>query len=1018
MTCATYMAATTLGLAWLAATAQLSAQQWCSLSGYVLDSSAGTVPEAMVSVINEDTGFRRLIQTRTDGIYAVASLQPGTYKVIVRKDGFHTVVRFGVRLDASQSARLDFQLVVGSVQETITVEGDVRWLDRGDASVGILINGDEAEQLPLNGHGLLSLIELAPGAVVTPATRGESGQFSVDGQRPNTNYFTVDGVSANTGVSGGGLPAQSTGGALPGMSAFGSLHNLISLEELQEMRVQVSTTVPQFGRLPGAQVSISSRSGANDFHGSLFDSVRLGALDATDWFASGLTEPNSSLPFNDLAASLGGPVRRNRTFFFVSYETLRLQQGFAWREVVPSLSVRGGLPAWAESVFSLYPAPNGPNLGDGLAEWTAWSNSPSHLDVGSVRIDHAITSHLTTFGRYNISPSSNEFGSAQVSRLDLHSQSLTLGVDWLAGPRTVLDLRANASSASLSSAWTQADPPAAACALEPVTSYFLGAAGSCDSLVRFSIGGVSQVIYGSEGEQRQSQVQIVQTASLNRGAHSIQVGSDFLQLEPERRDPVSSLSILADSVASAGNSSNLWIARSGPQDTGATVKEASVFGQDTWRVTSRLTAVYGLRWEFSPALMSPPTTNFLNPQTGMISPARQLIWQTTYKDFAPRLGLAYRLDSRGRTVARAGAGIYYDSSLSIATDLINGGPLTLSQYGSGRIAPFDSVLTFGFTPDLRLPLIKQWSATVEHAFGDYDTLSIGYVGATGRQLIRREMGGLGSSPDIWVALTTNDGASDYNALNVQYRRRLARGVQALVTYTWSHSLDDGSSDAGLYWAGSGQYYWSGSRLSLNSERGPSDFDIRHSVRAAFTYELPRRSTGRLARFTNGWAVDGIFLARTGFPIDVLDTGQFMGLTLANAFRPDLVSGQPIWILDASAPGGRRLNPAAFSAAPEYVQGNLGRNAITGFGMSQVDLALRREFSVRERRSVELRMEAFDALNHPNFADPVSFLASPLFGYSASMLNVMMGSGSPGSGLAPMFQAGGARSVEASVRFRF
>ena len=280
------------------------------------------------------------------------------------------------------------------------------------------------------------------------------------------------------------------------------------------------------------------------------------------------------------------------------------------------------------------------------------------------------------------------------------------------------------------------------------------------------------------------------------------------------------------------------------------------------------------------------------------------------------------------------------------------------------------------------------------------------------------MGGLGSSPDIWVALTTNDGSSDYNALNVQYRKRLAAGVQALVTYTWSHSLDDGSSDSGLYWAGSGQYYWSSSRLALSSERGPSDFDIRHAIRAAFTYTLPRSFTGPLSRFTNGWAVDGIFQARTGFPIDVLDTGQFMGLTLANAFRPDIVSGQPIWISDPSAPGGRRLNPAAFSAAPEFVQGNLGRNAITGFGMAQVDLALRRELPVREGRSVELRLEAFNALNHANFADPVSFLASPLFGYSPSMLNVMMGSGSPGSGLAPMFQAGGVRSVEASVRFRF
>ena len=211
-------------------------------------------------------------------------------------------------------------------------------------------------------------------------------------------------------------------------------------------------------------------------------------------------------------------------------------------------------------------------------------------------------------------------------------------------------------------------------------------------------------------------------------------------------------------------------------------------------------------------------------------------------------------------------GIYYDSSLSIATDLINGGPLTISQYQSGRIAPFDSVLTYGFSPDLRLPVVKQWSGTLEHAFGDYDTLSVGYVGSTGRQLVRREIGGLGSSPDIWVALTTNDGFSDYHALDVQYRRRLAHNLQALVTYTWSHSLDDGSSDSRLYWAGSGQFYWSNSTLALDSERGPSDFDIRHSLTAALTYDMHHRFTGPLARFVNGWSVDAIFRARSGFPI--------------------------------------------------------------------------------------------------------------------------------------------------------
>jgi hypothetical protein len=165
-------------------------------------------------------------------------------------------------------------------------------------------------------------------------------------------------------------------------------------------------------------------------------------------------------------------------------------------------------------------------------------------------------------------------------------------------------------------------------------------------------------------------------------------------------------------------------------------------------------------------------------------------------------------------------------------------------------------------------------------------------------------------------------------------------------------------------------------------------------------------------------MDAIFRARTGFPISVLNSEQYLGITLVNAFRPDLVFGQPLWLADSSVAGGRRLNPAAFQSTDTGKQGTLGRNALAGFGMAQVDFAVRREFRFTERQRLQFRLEAFNLLNHANFADPVKYLNSPVFGQSPSMLNLMLGSGSPGSGLAPILQTGGPRSLQVSLRFQF
>jgi hypothetical protein len=301
-------------------------------------------------------------------------------------------------------------------------------------------------------------------------------------------------------------------------------------------------------------------------------------------------------------------------------------------------------------------------------------------------------------------------------------------------------------------------------------------------------------------------------------------------------------------------------------------------------------------------------------------------------------------------------------------------------------------------PNLLTPKVWQWNASAEQAFGSHSVVSLGYVGSKARRLIRREAGGVGSTFTSIVALTTNHGASDYHALQAQYRRTMWRRVQAMATYTWSHSIDNDSSDAFLLWAAPGP-----------SDRGASDFDLRHSLVGSASYEPAR---------LHGWALDSVLRARSGFPITVLQAEQYQGITLMNAFRPDLVYGRPLWLSSPGDAGGKRLNPAAFAPTLAGTQGTLGRNAIAGLGMWQVDLAVRREFRFTEQRRLLLRIEAFNALNHANFGDPSRYLNSPVFGQSISMLNLMLGTGSPGSGLAPMLQTGGPRSLQGTVRFQF
>ena len=336
-------------------------------------------------------------------------MPPGPYNITVEANGFKTIHQNGVVVEVDQRARLDFALTVGSKTETITVEGGTPLLNTSDASVSTVIDHQFVENLPLNGRSFSSLIDLTPGVVLTPANFYEQGQFSVNGQHPDANYFMVDGVSANLGTRVRPILGQGGAGQLPATSAFGGTSNLVSLDALEEFRIQTSTFAPEYGRTPGAQISVVTKSGTNTFHGTAFEYFRNDKLDANDWFANanGLARPE--LRQNDFGGVLGGPIVKDKLFFFGSYEGLRVRQPQVADTYVPSLASRQNAPAAVQPLLNAFPLPNGPNLGNGTAAFSASYSDPSTLNSSGIRIDYlalAKSDHFRKVQRRSIEPRS------------------------------------------------------------------------------------------------------------------------------------------------------------------------------------------------------------------------------------------------------------------------------------------------------------------------------------------------------------------------------------------------------------------------------------------------------------------------------------------------------------------------------------------------------------------------------------------------------------------------------------
>jgi Carboxypeptidase regulatory-like domain len=1019
-----------------------------TLSGTVKDENGALVSGAKITVTDPATGLRRRAATNDDGAFTIPLLPPATYAVLVERQGFATAKLSDVVLNVGDNVVLNIQLKVGPIQDEVVQVVDGHSLINESPAVATTVDRQFVENLPLNGRGFQSLIVLTPGVVRTTTNAFEKGQFSVNGQRSNANYFTVDGVSANFGVSAANGLGQGAAGAQPALSSSGGTNSLVSIDGVQEFKIQTSTYAPEFGRTPGGQIQIATRSGTNRFRGTVFEYFRHDSLDANDWFANRAGFSKPSLRQNDFGGVLGGPIIKNRTFFFFSYEGLRLRLPQTRITEAPSTVLRQRVPVTLRPFLNAFPQPNGPETANGLALFSASYSDPSNAEAASIRIDQTIGQKVTLFGRYNYAPSESVnrgVGGLSLNTLDqgkFNTQTLTIGSTVVVSRRLVNEIRFNLSRGRASNLIRLDEFGGAA--IPPESTLFPPSFSSRGDVlgVIFSAGTNTGFIIGKNVDNLQRQVNMVDNFSATAGSHQLKFGADYRRLTPFNgiRQYTQFATITGESGAIAGRASSVLLQSTIPVTL--LINNLSAYGQDTWRVSRRLTLTYGLRWEVNPSPRGIDGTDLLtmngldHPSTATLAPPGTPLYETTYHNFAPRFGFAYQLSQRQRreTVFRGGFGVFYDlgyGSIGIATASF---PNVATIFRSDVAFPLDAATAapppLSLIPpvsrievtdrNLKLPDTLQWNFAVEQAFGGNQTISASYLGAAGRRLLRRSTL-MNLNPNFpQITITKNGASSAYHALQLQYKKRISKGLQALASYTWAHSVDNASSDYPEFFAPD-------TRIDPRQDRGPSDFDVRHSFDAAVSYNIPAPSPGVIGReILRNWSVDTVFTARSATPIDVMVWREIGSRSFS--FRPDPVPGVPLYLDVPAEAGGRIINRDAFVIPITTRQGRLGRNALRGFPVWQIDLALGRQFKLTERVNLQFRAEFFNLFNHPNFGDPDSnlgtvsvdgvFTPHSSFGVSPSMLGRRLGQEGTGGGFSPLYQIGGPRSIQLALKLQF